>query len=840
MIRTIVLAETVVLAALVWWCVRGARPRAASGGRLTAIAALVAAQALLLDAFTLRLLPALGATVSEGARGALWLAQAARAALLVWALALWYGVSREDLASRGRSALMVVALLAVGLTANSIPVLGVAALVWVTGRPRWTRELSGRRRGVIALAGPLLLALTSVWPRAVVGEGAFDHRWVAITEPWQASLVEGAVATPLALELALARPLDRLVQALLDLFRAQLLVLSLRAITLPIRLHGMSLRRRFTLHYLFVRSVPSVLATITVLLVGYVAFGVHLAGRARDALERTLVRADAAGAALLSDPRAARGGPGTVALLETARGWLGSDSARAHLALRGREPGAGEVWLATSPGIPVALPALAWPGARAGTRRGVLEADSALYLFARRTDRAESTRAIEVFVRLDSAAVAGLARAIGAAVSLSVDRGVLAERGGLRFPEDLLSRDTPILTSHGRGPARERRLFLGRAFLQLGDWGGRWKRGGGGALVLGIHTTPALLVRSLADVPGWLFSNVVMVALLVVLTTAFAILEGVAVRSGRGIVRSIEEEVGSLREGATRFGAGDLGHRIPVRGGDELSALAGALNRMAESLERQRGELVEKERLDEDLEVALAIQRRFLPQRAPSVPGLDVAGVSVPSREVGGDLFHYLELPGGRLAVALGDVSGKSVPAALIMSNVMSALRTEVQHESEVERSLGRINRLLAEQIEPGRFVTLFYGIADPDAGRLRYTSAGHNPVLRMTAAGAHTWLREGGVPLGVRPDAEYPAAELPLERGDLIVAYSDGVTEAEGPEREGRIPHFGEERLAETVASLRGGTAEGIVAGILAAVRAFAEGRPQADDVTLVVVRRV
>jgi serine phosphatase RsbU (regulator of sigma subunit) len=174
------------------------------------------------------------------------------------------------------------------------------------------------------------------------------------------------------------------------------------------------------------------------------------------------------------------------------------------------------------------------------------------------------------------------------------------------------------------------------------------------------------------------------------------------------------------------------------------------------------------------------------------------------------------------------------------MSNVMSALRAEVQHEAEVEKSLERINRLLVEQVEPGRFVTLFYGIADPTAGRLRYTSAGHNPVLRVTAGREVKWLKVGGVPLGVQPDSRFPSAESPLERGDVIVAYSDGVTEAEGPERDGRIPHFGEERLAEAVTALGAEPAEAIVQGVLAAVKAFASGRPQADDITLVVMRRV
>jgi len=837
LIQTLALVETAAVAVLTWWLVRRVPSHAASGKRIAGIATLLAAQALVLDGFTLRVLPAIWGTGQGGVPGLLWLVQAARASLLIAAFALWYGISREDL-GRGRRAMLVVALLVVGL--SGVPELGVAVLFWLTGRPSWARDFSGSPRMVALIVGPLLLALTTLWPQAVMGEGGIGHRWDVFLDPWQAPLIGGAVPGRLQVELALARPLDRLVQCLVDLFRAQIAVLTLRALTMPMRLYGMSLRRRFMVNYLFVRSVPSVLATLTLVLVGYVAFGVHEAGRAREVFERTLARADAAGAALLDDPRTARGGSVAVAVLDSARRWLGPVGARAHLALRQREGGpGGEVWLATTPGIPTALAARTWPEARVGISRGAIEADSALYLFTRRTETSVSSRTLEVFVRLDSASVAEVARTIGAGVTLSVDRDSSRYRGRLPFPDDMRSRSSIVVASHGRASARERRLFLGRTYLPLGDWGASWGGARSSAMVVEIHTTPALLVGSLAGVPGWLFSNVGMVTLLLILTTVFGIIEGVAVRSGRGVVQSIEQEVGALREAATRLGAGDLGHRIPVRGRDELSALAGSFNEMAAGLERQRAELVEKERLDEDLEVALAIQRRFLPQRSPSVPGLQVAGVSVPSREVGGDLFHYLELPGGRLAVALGDVSGKSVPAALIMSNVMSALRAEVQHEAEVEKSLERINRLLVEQIEPGRFVTLFYGIADPPMGRLRYTSAGHNPVLRVTPGGEVGWLKEGGVPLGVQPESRYPSAEFPLEPGDVIVAYSDGVTEAEGPEQDGRIPHFGDQRLAECVTALRSEPVESIVQGILDAVKAFAGQRPQADDITLVVLRR-
>lgn len=839
MTRVLLLVATAALAALAWWLVRRAPAREATDRRIAGIALLVAAQAVLLDAFSLSVFPALWRGGEGGLPGLVTLVQAGRAALLILAARLWYAISRDELARGGRLAWLLLAFLS-ALGSGTTSVLALAVLVWFSGRPLWTREFSGWRRGAMLITCPVLLALTTLWPRPVLDASGVTHHWLALTDPWQTSLVEGTLPGALAGELALIRPLDRIVQALVDLFRAQLVILTLRALTMPMRLYGMSLRRRFMINHLFVRSVPSVLAGLTLLAVGYVAFGVHKASQAREALERSLARADAAATALLDDPRLERGGPETVAALDSARGWLGPDGARAHLALRRRAGGSeGDLWIATTPAIPAWLLTAAWPPGRAGIRRGVMESDSALYLAAHRTDAPDTSRTLMVFIRVDSAGLAEVARSINAGVTLWVERG---SRGPARGPSGLRLAALP------GAPGRESRLFLGRTELPLGEWNrapggggraGRW-RAQEGALVLEFRATPALLFRSLLDVPRWFFSNVTMVVLLVIVTSLFGVIESLAVRSGRGIIQTIEEEVGSLREGATRFGAGELGHRIPVRGGDELSALAGSFNDMAASLERQRAELVEKQRLDQDLEVALAIQRRFLPQRGLSVPGLEVAGISVPSREVGGDLFHYLELAGGRLAVALGDVSGKSVPAALIMSNVMSALRTEVQHEAEVEKSLERINRLLAEQIEPGRFVTLFYGIADPSAGRLRYTSAGHNPVLRLNGAGEASWLREGGVPLGVQADSSYPSAEVPLEPGDVIVVYSDGVTEAEGPEESGRIPHFGEERLARTVTALRAESSETILTGVLDAVKAFAAGRPQADDITLVVLRRV
>ena len=296
-----------------------------------------------------------------------------------------------------------------------------------------------------------------------------------------------------------------------------------------------------------------------------------------------------------------------------------------------------------------------------------------------------------------------------------------------------------------------------------------------------------------------------------------------------------------MNRAAGRIGGGDLDHRVPVRGKDELSDLAARFNEMAANLKRHQEELIEKERLEADLAVAREIQQRLLPQRPPAVAGLDVAGVSIPSREVGGDLFAFLPLEGGRLGIALGDVSGKSVPAALLMSNALAALKAQVQHAAPVDESLANVNRLICEDVEPGRFVTLFFGVIDPAAGEIRHASAGHNPPLVTSVSGEERWLVEGGVPLGVDPDAEYPSAVTRLAPGDVLIIYSDGVTEAEGP-LDPSAPDepvmFGEERVAEAVRALRGQSAAEIVEGIVEAVRTFAAGVPQGDDLTLVVIR--
>jgi sigma-B regulation protein RsbU (phosphoserine phosphatase) len=391
----------------------------------------------------------------------------------------------------------------------------------------------------------------------------------------------------------------------------------------------------------------------------------------------------------------------------------------------------------------------------------------------------------------------------------------------------------------------ERGMFLARNFLPVGNWldvfGGSTRVG---AAQLRLSTTLRGLYQSLTGNTMVLTSQLFAVIILVGIALLFIIVELSAVRTGRSIVKGIVNDVKNLTVAARKFGEGDLSHRVELSGRDEMGQLAATFNSMAENIEQHQEVLLEKERLEADLAVAREIQQRMLPQSSPTIPGLDVAGLSIPSKEVGGDLFYFLPVSAGRLGLTIGDVSGKSVPAALLMSNVLAALKSEARIVDKEDEILVHLNRLIFEQVEPGRFVTFFYGVVDPEAHMLRYACAGHNPPLIIRENNETEWLQESGVPLGVLPEATYSPAEIPLNPGDVLVLYSDGVTEAQratSPEsetEEGSDEFYDEHRLEASVREARTMSSSAIITHVMESIRAFTDGAEQSDDVTLVVVR--
>ena len=258
----------------------------------------------------------------------------------------------------------------------------------------------------------------------------------------------------------------------------------------------------------------------------------------------------------------------------------------------------------------------------------------------------------------------------------------------------------------------------------------------------------------------------------------------------------------------------------------------------------QSGQVVENARLNEmeqslirmkeELRLAATIQNDLLPRVPPSVPGFEIAGTSVPAQVVGGDYFDFIATEGPPLALCLGDVSGKGVPASLLMANLQATLRGQTRSGVSARECVGRSNGFLHRSKSPDKFVTLFYGILDPDTRTLSYSNAGHEAPFLSRANGEFLRLERGGLILSIIEDFAYEEETVALHNGDVLVVYSDGVSEAMNPDGE----QFGEAKIQEVIAANRTRPAVGIIDALIKAVRAHAATAPQADDMTLIVVR--
>src|ERR1044071_7538870 len=205
-------------------------------------------------------------------------------------------------------------------------------------------------------------------------------------------------------------------------------------------------------------------------------------------------------------------------------------------------------------------------------------------------------------------------------------------------------------------------------------------------------------------------------------------------------------------------------------------------------------EHLEQERFEPDLQLAREIQQRYQPTAPPPVAGYELQGISFPSYEIGGDYYDFITCGDGRLVVALGDVSGKGTSAALLMSSLHAAVHAQVASCRPITESISAVNRYLADNTPANRFVTLFYAELDPLTGSLSFINAGHNPPIIAHEGGTLEQLAAGGLPLGIVPDFDYREGRTQLRPGDVLVAYSDGVTEQTNPGGE----EFGTVRLQE------------------------------------------
>lgn len=270
-------------------------------------------------------------------------------------------------------------------------------------------------------------------------------------------------------------------------------------------------------------------------------------------------------------------------------------------------------------------------------------------------------------------------------------------------------------------------------------------------------------------------------------------------------------------------------------------------NQAAIALENARLHLqaLEKERLEREMHLAADIQRRILPREAPPVPGYDLVGWNRPARQIGGDYYDLFQRQDGRLGLVVGDVSGKGMPAALMVSTLHSALHLLLDQAGFGPELFERLNRHVLESSASNKFITLFLAVLDPASGRLDYLNAGHNPalLLRRGPAGDGTAappteveeLGATGLPIGVLPGSRFQARSAILGPGDLLCIYSDGITEAESPADE----EFGTARLLALLREQRERPLGEALQALQAATGSFAAGLPQGDDQTVVLLRR-
>ena len=348
---------------------------------------------------------------------------------------------------------------------------------------------------------------------------------------------------------------------------------------------------------------------------------------------------------------------------------------------------------------------------------------------------------------------------------------------------------------------------------------------------------------------------------LVVIAVAFAVVILIALLIGIRLTRTITHSVANLYRATQHINRGDFEHRIQVKERDQLAALQTAFNSMTESLQRLIAEQKEKERLQSELEIAHEVQEQLFPRNISGTRSLEVHGICHPARIVSGDYYDFLSYGPDHMGIAVGDISGKGISAALLMATIHSAVRAYEQEQlvsveaasaygttgraaSSVSASLGPaspaqmlwlLNRHLFRSTQPEKYATLFLGFYDGDKRRLTYSNAGHLAPIILGEDGSVRRLEAGGMVVGLFDDMEYQEETVDVRPGDIFIAFSDGMTE---PENE--FGEYGEERLIETIAANRHLPLERISAHAVSAVKDWIGAVEQPDDITLVLARRI
>jgi len=358
--------------------------------------------------------------------------------------------------------------------------------------------------------------------------------------------------------------------------------------------------------------------------------------------------------------------------------------------------------------------------------------------------------------------------------------------------------------------------------------------------ILGVHTRISQVFRVIFsqkadwDQP-WLIYGFYAVAIM------FLLVELIALVIGISITRTMTRSVHYLYESTQRVQAGDFSYRIPVKGTDQLAHLSQSYNLMIENLDRLLKVAQEKERLQADLDIAKEVQEQLYPRTVPLVEGLQLTAMLNPAKSVSGDYYDYQKIDQHHCAIAIGDVAGKGISAALLMANVQSAMRAQLRDVQErkgevcTATMVSQINKHLQANTTTEKYATFFFSVYDERTGELVSTNAGHLPPILLRNGEARR-LDVNGMVVGVFPQAQYDSSRITLEKGDLLLLYTDGITEPENEYEE----MFGEERLIETVQRVAAKPNEEILREVFDAVNQWTYAPDSADDMTMMIIRRI
>lgn len=402
---------------------------------------------------------------------------------------------------------------------------------------------------------------------------------------------------------------------------------------------------------------------------------------------------------------------------------------------------------------------------------------------------------------------------------------------------------TPVTTSTGAGGVFERSL------AQLDAY--RWTTGENRRATVFLTYRMRELYTHLASAQSGVLGGSMRLsdALLFVLVTIgglFLVIEAVALVMGLALARSITSSVHELFMGTERVRQGDFSHRINIDSNDQLGELAASFNQMTGSIENLLLTAAEKKRLEEELRIARQIQMSLLPRGPLEFDGISVTALCVPAREVGGDYYDFFPLGEERLGVLIADVSGKGTSAALYMAELKGLVLSLSQIYQSPRQLLLEVNRIISENLDTRSFITMTYAVLDLRAGVMTFARAGHTPLLyfRGDCGDGNTGtevLTPNGLVVGLRiPGATEKFSELleeqrvELRKGDVIVFYTDGITEAMNPDSD----LFGEARLGRIVAEHGHLDTADLRERILREIEAFVGSADQHDDMTMILVK--